>query len=76
MNKLKEAGISWVIIGAVTKCPELPQPEKIWVEEIVRAADEAGVKVWLKASLYNALWGNDPIWAWSSRGTLRKEIPE
>jgi protein gp37 len=48
---IRLGGIQWLIIGGVTKCPELPQPKISWISEIVKAADQAGVKVWLKNSL-------------------------
>ncbi len=48
-NKLEEAGIAWIILGAQTK-PTL-QPKIEWVREIVEAADKAGVKVFLKDNL-------------------------
>ncbi|KKL54859.1 hypothetical protein LCGC14_2261190, partial [marine sediment metagenome] len=47
---LKEsAGINWVIIGAQTKPTILPEAE--WVEDIISAADNAGLPVFLKDSL-------------------------
>lgn len=41
--------LDWLIIGAQTKPLVLPKRE--WVEEIVAAADKAGVKVFLKNNL-------------------------
>ncbi len=49
MNKLKEAGISWVIIGAQTKPSVMPERE--WVKDIVEACDKANIHVFLKDSL-------------------------
>ena len=76
MNKLQEAGISWVVIGSQTKPTKLPEIE--WVEKIVKACDEAGVKVFLKNNLkpllsqeYNKY---PPAWAYS-QGLLRQEVP-
>ncbi len=43
------SGVSWVIIGAQTKPYKPPKIE--WVQEIVEAADKAGVKVFLKDNL-------------------------
>lgn len=69
-------GISWVIIGSVTKCPELPQPKPEWIEEIVRAADQAEVKVWLKNSLASVLKFGPISYPWAFvNGKLRQEIP-
>ncbi len=79
-------GISWAIIGGVTKCPELPQPKFEWIREIVEAADHAGVKVWLKESLLTLFAPNriqdlafqkQYRWALNPAGTyLRQEMPE
>jgi len=55
-------GIDWVIIGAQTK-PYKP-PEISWVEEIVKACDKAGAKVFQKDNL-KPLLGNN----------LRQELP-
>lgn len=71
------ARIQWVIIGAVTKCPELPQPKVEWVREIVGAADKAGVKVFLKNNLRIILpyekwcYNHEPPQIWK----LRQEMP-
>lgn len=50
---LRDAGISWVIIGAQTKPYKPPQLE--WVEEIVNAADKADIPVFLKNNLMDAI---------------------
>lgn len=63
MDKLQEAGISWLIIGAQTKPYKPPKIE--WVQEIVRAADKAGIPVFLKDNLSPLMGGN-----------LRQEMPE
>ncbi len=74
------ARVQWVIIGGVTKHPELPQPQISWVKDIVTACDHAGVKVFLKNSLYWLLedtipnplfWKRDVI-----SNILRQEMPE
>ncbi len=74
-NKLEEAGISWIIIGAVTKAPNLPQPKSEWVREIVEAADKAGCAVFLKDNLKHLLldYWNDKILvsSWMHRGEFR-----
>jgi protein gp37 len=46
----KVGGISWLIIGAQTK-PSVPVPGE-WVDDIIPAAHEAGVAVFLKNSLH------------------------
>ena len=72
--------IDFVIIGAQTQPYRAPAIG--WVREIVRAADEAGAKVFLKDNL-KPLLGQltiDDKWAWSKdfgRGGLqRQEMPE
>ena len=72
--------ISWLIIGAQTK-PYKP-PEIEWVQEIVEAADKAGVKVFLKDNLkplISAACTIDDKWVWAKDlgygGLLRQELP-
>ena len=81
MNRLQEAGIKWVILGSQTK-PYKP-PEISWVEEIVKAADKARVKVFLKDNLFslvaNKINGKSVIeshnlWAFKYF-KLRQEMP-
>jgi len=55
--------IDWIIIGAQTKPTKFP--EISWVEEIVRAADAAGIPVFQKDNLKPILGD-----------TLRQELPE
>jgi len=83
MNKLEGSGINWLIIGAQTK-PYKP-PEISWAQEIVEAADKAGVKVFLKDNLKPLLipedcskpnyLTEDVFWA-SEKAQLRQEIPK
>ena len=66
---LLDAGISWLILGAQTKPYIAPKIE--WVEEIVGAADAAGIPVFLKDSL-------DDLLGWKYRPDmihLRQEMP-
>lgn len=49
LDGIKEAGISWVVIGRQDKPTIWPEIE--WVKEIVEACDRAGVKVWLKNNM-------------------------
>jgi len=81
-NKLQEAGISWLIIGAQTN-PYKP-PEIEWVREIVDAAGKAGIQVFLKNNLRQLLIPDcsrpnylteDIFWA-SEKAQLRQEMPE
>jgi len=53
----ESGGINWLIIGAQTNPTVLPRIE--WVQEIVKAADTAGVKVFLKNNLEPLLRGHN-----------------
>ena len=78
---LLHCGIKWVIIGAQTKPTVYPKIE--WVQEIVQAADKAGIPVFLKNNLKQGLitkMGSTPSWATeyvSEAGfvKLRQELP-
>lgn len=55
------------------------QPRIEWVQEIVRAADKAGIPVFLKNNLKSLFRGNEPNWlvGWENKpGELRQEIPK
>lgn len=79
-NKLEEAGISLLIIGAQTKPTVLPRLE--WLPGIVQAADKADIRVFLKDNLKpllfkDAITGQAALDAglltWA--GELRQEMP-
>ena len=72
---LVKSGIGWVIIGSQTKPYKPPKIE--WVQEIVEAADKAGIPVFLKDNLYPLLGlGNGKSICHSNEvGTLRQEMP-
>jgi protein gp37 len=73
---LKSSGISWVIIGGWSGGKNPPKIE--WVREIIDAADQAGIPVWLKDNLL-PIMPNDIDWAWADKGEyfkLRQELPE
>ena len=80
-KSLKIAGIKWVIIGRLTGYGHRYDPKIVWVEEIVRACDKAGVKVFLKDNLEPLLVKQRdgqkyaPLWANGGYGTLRQEMP-
>lgn len=66
--------VDWLIIGAQTKPYKPPKIE--WIEEIVRAADRAGIKVFLKDNLKPFL-DRVPtriVYQYGS-GKLRQEVP-
>ena len=48
-NKLQEAGINWVIIGAQTKPSVYPKIE--WVEEIELSARQVNIPIFEKDNL-------------------------
>jgi len=76
---LHETGISWVIIGAQTPFSIKTVPKIEWVNEIVEAADKAGIPVFQKdnlkplftVGLYTTWWGSDDGYG----VTLRQEFP-
>jgi len=66
-----------LIIGAQTKPTVYPKLE--WVEEIVEAADRAGIPVFLKDNLWplcNGSMGGVPKWAFNNEARFRQELPE
>ncbi len=72
---LIQAGIKWVIIGSQTKPYKPPKIE--WVQEIVRAADKAGVKVFLKYNLVGHIPIEEPFYTHNQDGwAIRQEMPE
>lgn len=78
LDLLAAAGISWLIIGAQTKPTVLP--EIAWVREIVEAADQARIPVFLKNSMWPLLL---PVFLkagcinnyFTEDGNLRQEMP-
>jgi len=73
-------GINWVIIGAQTKPTVYPRIE--WVQEIVEAADKAGIPVFLKDNLKPLLdkegcpqWAFEKPFDWEIHRRVRQEIP-
>ena len=71
--------VDQIIIGAQTK-PYKP-PEISWVQEIVEAADKAGIPVFLKENIIPALHGLEPFYkplSLSGEGSwkLRQEMPK
>ena len=78
-NKLKDAGINWLIIGAQTKPYKPPRIE--WVQEIVEAADKSGIPVFLKDNLNDIVPPNtdqEPFLRYGPAGELRlrQEFPK
>ena len=67
--------LDWVIIGGQTN-PEKP-PKLEWVEEIVKVADGAGIKVFLKNNLWPLFNGSHytvPLWAFDAESKFRQEM--
>lgn len=76
---LKVSGINWLIIGAQTKPYIAPKVE--WVREIVKAADKAGIPVFLKESLNDIAplnGSHEPFLRYGPAGELRlrQEMPK
>jgi len=67
--------VDWLIIGAQTKPYKPPKIE--WVEEIVGAADKAGVPVFLKDNLLELVNYQSPKteFAFNKDGCYRQEMP-
>jgi len=57
---LKEA-VNWLIIGRLTGYGHKYDPKLEWVEEIVKAADKAGIPVFLKNNLVPVLENREPF---------------
>jgi len=69
--------IDWIIIGAQTKPAK--KPELQWVKDIIKAADTAGIPVFLKDSLYKLAMDRpveDHDLYWEDMSTLRQELPD
>ena len=67
--------INWLIIGAQTRPYRPPQIE--WVQEIVEAADRAGIPVFLKDNLLELVNYESPetAFAFNKEGYYRQELP-
>ena len=76
MSKLNDAGVTWLICGQQTPVKMSTMPKLGWVEEIVTAADQASIPVFLKDNLIScvdqygfAFKGGKPL------NGLRQEFP-
>lgn len=74
MSKLKDAGITFVIIGQQTPIRKATMPKLEWVREIVEACDKAGVPVFLKDNLIPILPEKTRREIWG-QVVLRQEFP-
>ena len=75
---LEDSGIDWLIIGAQTKPYKPPKIE--WVQEIVEAADKAGIPIFIKNNLRAyasnlALYPNMKVGD-NGYNTVRQEFPK
>ncbi len=71
--------VKWVIIGQQTPVKRSNMPDILWVKEIVDAADQAGIPVFLKNNLVNIMLtpSIDPEYArYFKRGGLRRDFPK
>jgi len=67
--KLKDAGVSWITVGGWSGGKTPPRID--WIREIVDAADESGIPVFLKDNL-KPLFKNESF----PEMTLRQQLPE
>ncbi len=68
-------GINWIIIGQQTPISQKTCPEYSWIENIVTAADTAGVPVFIKDNLNACAIGDYPNLV-DKCGRLRQEFPK
>jgi len=73
-----DTDIDWIIIGQQTPIRKETTPKIEWIKEIVEAADNAEIPVFIKNNLWDTLysnaWDDDMFWA-NSKATLRQEMP-
>jgi len=79
LKKTNKRLIDWLIIGAQTKPYKPPKIE--WVQEIVEAADKAGIPVFLKENLKSLLPEEEPFYTVIDEDPmqtprLRQELPK
>lgn len=73
-DHLNNAGINWLIIGQQTPVNKLTMVNLEWVTEIVEAADELGIPVFLKNNLNSCAVSDYPELL-DKHGNLRQEFP-
>ncbi len=74
---LKNCHIDWIILGQQTPVSKKIEPKIEWIREIVEAADNAKIPVFLKNNLYHPLVDDAPLGCfWDSNGQVRQEFPE
>ena len=67
-DTLLKQSCQWVIIGQCTPVKASTSPRIAWIEEIEKAADKAGIPVFLKNNL-------EKLWPLDWKGALRQEFP-
>ncbi len=76
---LKAGVFNWLIIGEKTPYSVKTAPRKVWVKELIEAADKAGIPVFLKKNLKPLfIEKEEPSWmvGWKNKpGELRQEFP-
>ena len=73
-ESLQGAGIQWLIIGQMTPVKASTRPKIEWIKEIVDAADELNVPVFLKNNLAKGVIDTSMDWAFNKTG-YRQEYP-
>ena len=79
---ISKEDLDWIIIGQQTPVRKATMPKVEWIREIVHAADQAGIPVFLKDNLRPLLWApltgqaalDTGLLNWA--GELRQEFPE
>jgi len=61
-ERLPYCGINWIILGQQTPVTKATRPKVEWIRETVQAADQAGVKVFLKDNLAPVLRDHPEFW--------------
>jgi len=77
-DRIRMAGLGWLIIGQQTPISAKTQPKIEWIQEIVEAADKAGIPVFLKDNL-RPLLKQDASWPspfFTVDWKLRQEFPK
>ncbi len=80
LSNLRLAGINWLIIGQQTPVSEKTRPEVEWITEIVDAANNAEIPIFIKDNMETILhhWEQDSVYANLFRNgdeSLRQEFP-
>jgi protein gp37 len=79
LSPVFDAGwLDWLIIGQQTPVSAKSAPKEEWIEEIVNAADQAKIPVFLKQNLWNnpLVYEGEKGIFFTEEGKLRQEFPK